>query len=188
MASFEESLALLSSTRSVESQIDAAALVEQMVERHSALLFRVAYSLLRSRAEAEDAVQDAFLRVLERLDELSAVRDRRVWLVRIIWNLALDRLRRRRSRPGDPEFVDSLIAPGTPADRAIEESRHMQAALREMERLPKQERQVLLLSSLEELETAEIAAVIGRSEAAVRGLLFRARNRLRERLEKAGYR
>jgi RNA polymerase sigma-70 factor (ECF subfamily) len=167
MASFEESLALLSSTRSAESEIDVAALVEQMVQRHSALLFRVAHSLLRSRA---------------------AVRDDRVWLVRITWNLALDRLRRRRSRPGDPEFVDSLIAPGTPADRAIEESRHMHAALLEIERLPKQERQVLLLSSLEDLETAEIAAVIGRSEAAVRGLLFRARNRLRERLEKAGYR
>jgi RNA polymerase sigma-70 factor (ECF subfamily) len=183
MASFEESLALLSTARNVESEVDVADLVEQ----HSALLFRVAHSLLRSRAEAEDAVQDAFLRVLEHPYSLTAVRDHRVWLVRITWNLSLDRLRRRKSRPST-EFVDSLIAPGTPIDRALQESRHMQAALNEIERLPKKERQVLLLCSLEELDTTEIAEVIGRSEAAVRGLLFRARNRLRERLEKAGYR
>jgi RNA polymerase sigma-70 factor (ECF subfamily) len=192
MASFEESLALLSSVKSAESEIDLTALVET----HSALLFRVAHSLLHSRAEAEDVVQDTFLRVLQVLGRPSAlpdIRDYRVWLVRIAWNLALDRLRRRKSRPADSEFsdsqfVDTLIAPVTPADRALEDSRHIQAVLHEIERLPSRERHVLLLSSLEELETAEIAIIIGRSEAAVRGLLFRARTRLRDRLEKAGYR
>ncbi|MBS1820933.1 MAG: sigma-70 family RNA polymerase sigma factor [Acidobacteria bacterium] len=184
MASFEESLALLSSIKSAESAIDLAALVEM----HSALLFRVAYSLLHSHDEAEDVVQDTFLRVLERSTALPEVRDHRVWLVRIAWNLALDRLRRRKTRPADSEFVDTLIATGTPADRALEDTRHIQAVLREIDRLPALERQVLLLSSLEELETAEIASITGRSEAAVRGILFRARTRLRERLEKAGYR
>lgn len=184
MASFEESLALLSSIKSAESEIDLTALVET----HSALLFRVAYSLLRSPTEAEDVVQDTFLRVLERTSALTAIRDLRVWLVRIAWNLALDHIRRRKSRPADSEFIDSLIAPGTPADRSLDERRHMFAALHEIERLPKLERQTLLLSSIDELDTAEIAAIIGRSEAAVRGLLFRARTRLRARLEKAGYR
>jgi RNA polymerase sigma-70 factor (ECF subfamily) len=55
--------------------------------------------------------------------------------------------------------------------------------LREIERLPKAERHVLLLSAIEELGTAEIAGVLGRSESAVRALLSRARSRLRERLE-----
>jgi RNA polymerase sigma-70 factor (ECF subfamily) len=187
MASIEESLVLLSSSASAE--IDLASLVET----HSALLFRVAYSLLRSHAEAEDVVQDTFLRVLQRPASLPDIRDHRVWLVRIAWNLALDRLRRRKTRPADSEFadsqfVDSLIAPGTPADRAFEDVRHVQAVLCEIERLPALERQVLLLTSLEELETAEIAVITSRSEAAVRSILFRARTRLRERLEKAGYR
>jgi RNA polymerase sigma-70 factor, ECF subfamily len=182
MASLEESLVLLSPSTSAE--IDLAALVET----HSALLFRVAHSLLHSHAEAEDVVQDTFLRVLQRPASLPSIRDHRVWLVRIAWNLALDRLRRRRSRPADSEFVDSLIAPATPADRALEDIRHIQAVLREIEHLPALERQVLLLSLLEELETAEIASITGRSEAAVRSIAFRARTRLRERLEKAGYR
>lgn len=184
MASFEESLALLSSIKSTESDLDLAALVET----HSALLFRVAYSLLHSHDEAEDVVQDTFLRVLQRPAALPEVRDHRVWLVRIAWNLALDRLRRRKSRPADSTFIDSLIAPNTSADRAIEDIRHIQAVLSEIDRLPALERQVLLLTSLEELETAEIASITSRSEAGVRSVLFRARTRLRERLEKAGYR
>ena len=183
MASVEESRVLLSSVKSAAPAIDLTALVE----RHSALLFRVGYSLLRSRAEAEDVVQDTFLRILERPATLDDVRDLRLWLVRIAWNLSLDRMRRRKTRPSDSEFIDSLIAPGSSADQALEDSQHILAALREIERLPAHERHVLLLSSLEELEASEIALVIGRSEAAVRGLLFRARNRLRQRLEKAGY-
>lgn len=192
MAAFEESLALVSPSRSaapeqVQQQaqpLDLAALVTA----HSALLYRVAYSVLRSRAEAEDVVQDSFVRVLEHSKAAATVREPRVWLVRIAWNLALDRLRRRRTRPGDAEFIESLVAPETPADRALEQSRQMQAVLGEIERLPAQEREALLLSSIQELSTAEIATIVGRSEAAVRGLLFRARQRLRERLEKAGYR
>ena len=75
---------------SAGSEIDLTALVET----YSALLFRVAYSVLRSRTEAEDAVQDVFVRVIEHRLSLPEVRDMRVWLVRITWNLAIDRRRR----------------------------------------------------------------------------------------------
>ncbi len=164
------------------SAIDLAALVET----YSALLFRVAHSLLRNRAEAEDVVQDAFIRVLEHRRDLPAVREMRVWLVRIAWNLALDR--RRRIRPGqmDEQFAAGLISKSTPADQALAEARRVKAVMAEIERLPGKERHVLLLSAIEELDTAEMAAVLGRSESAVRALLFRARTRLRERLEKGG--
>jgi RNA polymerase sigma-70 factor (ECF subfamily) len=60
----------------------------------------------------------------------------------------------------------------------------MKAVLRELEKLPRAERQVLLLSTVEELETLEVAKVLRRSESAVRALLFRARTRLRERLDR----
>jgi RNA polymerase sigma-70 factor (ECF subfamily) len=59
----------------------------------------------------------------------------------------------------------------------------LRSVLRELERLPKAERNVVLLSVVEELGTAEMAEVLGRSESAVRALLFRARTRLRDRLE-----
>lgn len=181
MTSIEE-CSLVLSMEGVGSEIDLTALVET----YSALLFRVAHSVLRSRAEAEDVVQDAFVRVVERRSSLPAVRDMRVWLIRITWNLAIDRRRRIRPEQMDESFAESLVASSTPADQALDEAQRMKAVLREMERLPKAERHVLLLSSLEELGTAEMAKVLGRSESAVRALLFRARTRLRERLEREG--
>ena len=179
MASIGEYGLLLSSTQSSEAAVDLTALVET----HAALLFRVAHSILRSRAEAEDVVQDVFVRVLEHRANLSAVRDMRVWLTRIAWNLALDRTRRIRPEQLDQRFAESVAAVYAPADRQIDEVRRVAAALAEIERLPKTERHVLLLAAIEEFNSAEMAAVLGKSESAVRALLFRARARLRERLE-----
>ena len=170
----------LSSMESARSEFDLAALVET----YSSLLFRVAHSVLRSRAEAEDVVQDAFVRVLEHRRSLATVREMRVWLVRIAWNLALDRRRRIRPEQFDEGFAESLIARNLPADEALQEAQRLRAVLRELERLPRAEREVLLLSVVDELGTAEMAEVLRRSESAVRALLFRARTRLRERLEK----
>ena len=164
------------------SDIDLAALVDT----YSALLFRVAHSILRNRAEAEDVVQDVFVRILENRTSLLEVRDMRVWLIRIAWNRALDRRQRIRPDQMDDLFAGTLVGKNLPADQAIDEHRRMKLVLQEMERLPKKERQVLLLSALEELNTAEMAAITGRSESAVRALLFRARTRLRERLSKGG--
>jgi RNA polymerase sigma-70 factor (ECF subfamily) len=180
MASVEGCSLALSSMEGLRSEVDLAALVET----YSSLLFRVAHSVLRSRSEAEDVVQDVFVRVLEHRGSLPVIRDMRVWLVRIAWNLAIDRRRRIRPEQFDEGFAESLVAKSLPADEALHEARRMKDVLCEMERLPKAERNVLLLSAIEELETAEMAEVLARSESAVRALLFRARTRLKERLEK----
>ena len=110
----------------------------------------------------------------------------RVWLVRIAWNLALDRRRRVRPEQLDESFAQSLAGKNVPADQAMDEAQRMKQVLGEMERLPRAERDVLLLSAIDELGMAEMAEVLGRSESAVRALLFRARTRLRSRLEKRG--
>ncbi|HEX4154066.1 MAG TPA: sigma-70 family RNA polymerase sigma factor [Acidobacteriaceae bacterium] len=181
MALVEGCSLALSSIQSVRPEIDLAALAES----YAALLFRVAHSVLRSRSEAEDVVQDVFVRVLERRRELATVRDLRTWLVRIAWNLAIDRTRRIRPEQMDAEFAAGLATRGVSADKVLEEARRLATVLREMERLPKAERHVLLLSAVDEMGTAEIAQVLGKSESAVRALLFRARERLRERLERS---
>jgi len=179
MASVEGCSLALSSMEGARSEIDLAALVET----YSSLLFRVAHSVLRSRGEAEDVVQDVFVRVLEHRRSLTTVREMRVWLVRVAWNLAIDRRRRIRPEQFDEGFAEGLVARNLPADEALNEAQRLRAVVRELERLPKAERDVLLLSVVEELGTAEMAEVLGRSESAVRALLFRARTRLRKRLE-----
>jgi RNA polymerase sigma-70 factor (ECF subfamily) len=121
--------------------------------------------------------------VLQRKSELGSVIDIRPWLVRIAWNLALDRTRRIQHGQMDDVFAASLVSANLPADQALDEAAKMHQVLRAMERLPRHERQALLLSAVDELSTAEIGAVLGRSESSVRSLLFRARTHLRQRLE-----
>lgn len=162
----------------VRQEVDVAGLVE----RHAALLFRVAHSVLRDSHEAEDVVQDTFVRVLQHRSELPAVRDERVWLLRIAWNLALDRCRRTRPQQVDAAFAETLAAKLVPADRQLDEAERLRRVLQAMDALPKGERAALLLSAVEEMTTAEVGKVLGKSESAVRALLFRARARLRERL------
>jgi len=178
----EELSLALPLSQTTGSEIDLASLVEQ----YSSLLFRVAHSVLRSRPEAEDVVQDVFVRVLQHRRSLPAVRDIRVWLIRIAWNLALDRRRRIRPDQMDELFAKTLVAKTTPADEIIDEEQRIKAVLQQLERLPKAERQVLLLSALEELDTVEMAKIMSKSESAIRALLFRARTRLRTRLDKGG--
>lgn len=180
MAPIEGCGLALYSVEGARSELDLTALAET----YSGLLFRVAYSVLRSRAEAEDVAQDVFVRILKRSPDLLTVRDLRVWLVRITWNLSIDRRRRIRPEQIDEDFAKSLVATNAPADEALGDAQRMKAVLRELEKLPRAERQVLLLSTVEELETPEVAKVLGRSESAVRALLFRARTRLRERLDR----
>ncbi len=156
-----------------------------LVHLHSATLFRVANSLLRDRAEAEDVVQDTFLRVLQHQKALPEIRDLRPWLVRIAWNLALDRRRRARPDQAGEAFLGTLTAQTTPADQTLGEAQQVHQTLAAIDRLPAPERQALLLSALQELETQEIARIMNKSDSAVRALLHRARTRLRERLGKS---
>ncbi len=179
MTSTEELRLVSPSTSAASPAIDLAALVET----YAALLFRIAHTVLRNPAEAEDVVQDTFVRVLEHRESLPAIRDLRVWLIRITWNLALDRRRRIRPQQMDTLFAESLVARTLPADQALHQAQQLKAVLREWERLPRLERHVLLLSALDDLSTPEIAAVLGKSDSAVRALLFRARSRLRSRLD-----
>ena len=65
-------------------------IVAALVTTYAGTLYRVAFSVLRNAADAEDAVQEAFVRVLRHRDRLDEVRDRRVWLIRIVWNVVLD--------------------------------------------------------------------------------------------------
>jgi len=121
MASFEGYSLALGSIESARSEVDLAALVET----YSALLFRVAHSVLRSRPEAEDVVQDVFVRVLEHRRTLPDVRDLRVWLIRIAWNLAIDRRRRIRPEQFDVSFAEGLVGSSMPADEALDEAQRV---------------------------------------------------------------
>jgi RNA polymerase sigma-70 factor, ECF subfamily len=150
-----------------------------LVDQYAGALYRVAFSVLRNQADAEDAVQEAFVRVLRHRDTLGEVRDHRVWLIRIVWNIVLDRKRRAKTRPETDDVADlARVLPmkGLSAEEQAAAAQHHAHVLACVDQLPAKERQVMMLSAFEELSSVEIAAVLEISESSVRSRLFRARN------------
>ena len=167
--------------------VDSAETITALVAEYSAAMYRVAYSVVRNSAEAEDAVQEAFLRVLKHRDKLSEIRDLRVWLVRITWNVVLDKKRRSKTRPESDDIVDfARVLPSSDrrADEELISSQEHRRILALIDRLPTKEREALLLSAVEELSTAEIAEVLRTTESSVRSRIFRARRELSALLER----
>lgn len=149
-------------------------------------LERVAYATLGSRAEAEDVVQEAWLR-LQRTAP-GEIRDLRAWATTVVGRLALDALgsaRRRRETyigPWLPEPIVTLHDPAgapDPADLVTLDETVSFALLRVLETLSPAERTAFVLHDVFGLAFAEVAAVVGRSDTAVRQLAARARGHLR---------
>ena len=150
-----------------------------LVSQYAGTLYRVAFSVLRNASDAEDAVQEAFLRVLRHRDTLGEVRDQRVWLIRIVWNIVLDRKRRSKTRPETDDVAELarvLPSGGLSAEQIASAAQHHAHVLSCVEQLPVKEREVLMLSAFEELNSVEIASVLEITESSVRSRLFRARN------------
>jgi RNA polymerase sigma-70 factor, ECF subfamily len=164
-----------------ETTASVEAAVVALVDEYAGTLYRVAYSVLRNTADAEDAVQEAYLRVLRHRDSLDEIRDPRVWLVRIVWNVVLDRKRRSKTRPETDDIADlarMLPASGLTAEERAVSAQHHEHVLSAVRQLPEKEQRVLMLSAFEELSSVEIAQVLGTTESTVRSRLFRARNLL----------
>ena len=157
-----------------------------LVEQYASTLYRVAFSVLRNQSDAEDAVQEVFLRVLRHRESLGEIRDHRVWLIRIVWNIVLDRKRRTKTRPETDDVAE--LARILPTNELSAEDRaaalqHHGRVLACMEQLPAREREVMMLSAFDELTSVEIAAILGVTESSVRSRLFRARNLMAELLQ-----
>ena len=153
--------------------------LEALVGQYATTLYRVAYSILRNPSDAEDAVQEAFLRVLRHREDLTEIRDHRVWLIRIVWNIVLDRKRRAKTRPETDDVTELarvLPADGLTAEERAAAAQHHSHVLGCVEQLPAKEREVMMLSAFDELSSVEIASVLGITESSVRSRLFRARN------------
>ncbi|GAA2628598.1 RNA polymerase sigma-70 factor [Actinomadura fulvescens] len=149
---------------------------------HRNLLFTVAYEMLGSAADAEDVLQETWLRWVD--VDLGAVRDQRAYLVRIATRLALDRLRslgrRKESYVGSWLPEPLLTAPDVAEDVELADSVSM-AMLLVLETLAPTERAVFVLREVFDLPYDEIAEAVDKSPAAVRQIAHRARAHVAER-------
>jgi RNA polymerase sigma-70 factor (ECF subfamily) len=166
---------------------------ETLMRRHNRTLFRTARAILRDDAEAEDALQEAYLRAYRALPGFRAEARFGTWLVRVVANEALMRLRKQARRA---QIVPMQSADATPhleqlSDAAMDLQRPEPSAERaqvrrllesQIDALPDAYRTVFMLRAVEELSVEETAAVLEIPEATVRTRFFRARSLLREAL------
>lgn len=157
---------------------DAAAF-RMLVERHAGSLSGHAARMLRSPSEAEEVVQEAYIRLWKQAPRYRAEAKLRTWLYGVVHNLCIDRLRARR--PQDAEAVDGLSVEDRPSLEIGARERSLQVQ-REVAALPERQRAALSLVHFEELSNIDAASLMGVSVEAIESLLSRARRTLRERL------
>lgn len=164
--------------------------VEALVAQHMRMVFRIAWSILRNYHDAEDAVQECFLRVLKFQERMHEVRNPKTWLARIAWTTALDRRFRRAAVAGVSAQEDFLSEEALTRLPDLSSSLEEQFAGTEMQHilerliaaLPEELRQPLELSTVQELNSTEIAEIMKIPAESVRTRLLRARQMLKAKL------
>ena len=167
---------------------------EEIMRRHNRLLFRTARSILNSDTETEDALQEAYLLAWRALPTFRADAKLSTWLVRIVINEALGRLRRRSAQvipldaameSPDPQTQQSLQDdPDHRPDRIAMRSEVRRLMEARIDMLPDAFRTVFMLRAVEEMSVEEVAVALDVPEATVRTRFFRARGLLREGLSR----
>ncbi|MEI9978868.1 MAG: sigma-70 family RNA polymerase sigma factor [Edaphobacter sp.] len=152
---------------------------EEMVARQARFMFQVAFALLRNTQDAEDAVQEALLK-LYRGEAWLRMENEKGFLARTVWRVALDHLPKMVERMSDVSEMQLEAVGGSPEANAVDEDER--AMLRRLiDGLPEELRRPLVLSSVEEMTSREVAEAMGIPEGTVRTRVMRARAELRRR-------
>jgi RNA polymerase sigma-70 factor, ECF subfamily len=179
----------------IQVRTDVVGAFETLVERYQNRLVGILFHLIGNRDEAEDLCQEVFLRIYKARKGYRPRAKFSTWLFTIANNLALNYLRSKGRNPSVPIGGGSSdskavvsVAQQLAGREGTPSTEMRQAELAEIVRealavLSEDQKLAVLLNKFEEMSYAEIADVMGRSPAAVKSLLARARNQLRERLE-----
>jgi RNA polymerase sigma-70 factor (ECF subfamily) len=162
-----------------------------LVERHSRPMFRLAFRMTGNEQDAEDIVQDTFLRAYRRIEKFDERASFGTWLYRITVNCSLDlvRARKRRSEqsgsanPEMDDLIQSLPSTGATPDRMAMSGQARQRIAEAMEELSASERTAFVLRHFEGMCIDEVSRVLGCRPGAARHCVFRAVQKLRRALE-----
>lgn len=169
----------------------------ELVARHQRRAGRIAYHYMRDAAEADEAVQDAFVRAYSHLSTFREELPFEVWFTRILINGCLDRIKARKRRErwivpmpesasGQTAFAERVPGRGpSPEDQLLARERRQKLAA-VLARLPERQRSVFMLSHYEGCTSREVSALTGLNESTVRVHLFRAIRKLRNLLAADG--
>ena len=162
----------------------------ELVARHQRRAGRIAFHYMRDAAEADEAVQDAFVKAYSHLSTFREELPFEVWFTRILINGCLDRIKARTRRerwlvsmpesaPAQPDFAERMAGGGpSPEAQVLARERRQQLAAA-LAKLPERQRSVFMLSHYEGCTSREVSALTGLNESTVRVHLFRAIRKLR---------
>ncbi len=159
---------------------------ERLVDEHGGRLLQIACLMLRSRAEAEDVVQDCMVKLWRHLSELKPGAESG-WLVTCTRNACLDQLRNRNRRRGFLQLVtgetDRLSHVDNPPQHEMETAERAQRLRTAIAEMPEPGRSLLILRDIQQIDVATVANTLSLTENQVKVYTFRARRTLRRRLE-----
>jgi len=162
-----------------------------LVERHSRSLFRLAFRMTGNESDAEDVVQESFMRAYRQLDKFDERASFGTWLYRITANCSLDLMRSKKRRseqiaPADPEMDDplqNLPAPGPSPERSAASGQVRERVAEAMKELSATERTAFVLRHFEGMCIEEVSRVLDCQPGAAKHSVFRAVQKLRRALE-----
>ena len=152
-------------------------LFEALVGRQARFVFRVAYALVRNRSDAEDIVQETFLK-LYRTGAWRSMNDEKAFLARVAWRIAVT----RRKNATDQQINEALPSGGPDPEQIVMTEDQAALVRRLVDALPEELRQPVALSTVEDLNSRQIAQIMGIPEGTVRTRVMRARQILKEKL------
>jgi RNA polymerase sigma-70 factor, ECF subfamily len=152
---------------------------DELVERHSTEIFAYVWRMLRDTSDAEDCLQETFLRAFRSYGRVRVGTNYRAWLYKIATNTARSQWKRRtRSETYTIDLDPDLQADGTSVTDRVEQKALLAAVARAVEALPDQQRAALIMRKYQELSYAEIAAALECTEAAARANVYQAVKKL----------
>lgn len=164
--------------------------LDRLWQMHGPSIRTIGSRFLGSPEAGEDVAQEAFVKIWRNADRFDPARGSgKTWLYTIVRNTTRDHLRRQRLRwlVGLDDLSITPVDPAPNQENQTVDRAKLRAVQAEILGLPDAQRMALLLSTTEELETTEIATIMGRSQGAVEQLIVRARRRLRARMKETGY-
>lgn len=149
----------------------------ELVQRHQGSLYAYAFKFCSQKEEAEDTVQETFLRLYAKRETLDPDKNIRAFLFRVCRNLLIDHARKMRF---ESESKEPQVDPSLPPDEALSVRERQHHLIKALETLPEHQKTAMLLRHTEELSYSEIAEIMETTVSAVESLLVRGRKRIRE--------
>lgn len=165
-------------------------LVRELFKTHEQMMYKIALNILHSRTDAEDAVQNTVLKIIDNMEKLRNINgsETKFYIITMTRNTALDMLRKNKAMPesGSPEELAEISSEVCVEREAIARI-ELEAVKKALLSLAEDEYEVLFLNLISGLEPQEIAKKLGISSNAARQRIFRAKQKLKKILKKEGY-